>query len=71
MVAKQLKQQGCSSLMLWVLARNPSRRFHERPGAQLIGEQTITLGEDDATSVEVAYGWPDIESLCGGESHFG
>ena len=50
--------------MLWVLDRNPSRLFYERLGGQLIGEQTIELGQD-VTSVEVAYGWPNIKSLCG------
>jgi len=70
MIAKQLKQQGCSSLLLWVLDKNPSRRFYERLGGQLIGEQTVNLGEGDITSAEVAYGWPDIEGLCAPPSRF-
>jgi len=69
-MAQQLEQQGFCSLMLWVLAENPSRLFYVRLGGQWIGEQTIKLGKD-VTSVEVAYGWPNIESLCGasGEAH--
>lgn len=68
-VATQLERQGCSSLMLWVLDKNPSRLFYERLGAQLIGEQTIELGQD-VMAVEVAYGWPNIKSLCGtGQTH--
>jgi GNAT superfamily N-acetyltransferase len=62
-IAEQLRQRGCSSLMLWVLATNPARSFYERLGGQLIGERCINLGED-VTAVEVAYGWPDIQSLC-------
>jgi len=51
-------------LMLWVLGENPSRSFYERLGGRLIGEQEKRLGED-VSAVEVAFGWPAIESLCG------
>jgi GNAT superfamily N-acetyltransferase len=63
-IAEQLRQRGCSSLMLWVLAANPARSFYERWGGQLIGERRINLGENDVAAIEVAYGWPDIPSLC-------
>ncbi len=63
-VAQQLRRQGCSSLMLWVLEKNPSRQFYMRLGAQIIGQQTVELGEGVST-IEVAYGWPDIDRLCG------
>ena len=61
-IARQLQQQGCTALMLWVLKPNPARAFYERLGGQWLGEQTIELGET-ITAVEVAYGWPDIGSL--------
>jgi ribosomal protein S18 acetylase RimI-like enzyme len=63
-IAERLRQQACSSLMLWVLAENPSRLFYERLGGQLVGRQTIRLGEGNVSAVEVAYGWSNIESLC-------
>jgi hypothetical protein len=50
--------------MLWVAEKNSSRLFYERLGAVLIGERTVQLGEGDLTLTEVAYGWPDIESLA-------
>ena len=63
-VAGELKQLGCSSLMLWVLEGNPSRAFYERLGGRAEGKQPVILGEGVA-AVEVAYGWPDIEMLGG------
>lgn len=62
--ARQLQSQGCASLMLWVLERNSARSFYERLGGQRIGEQTVQLGEGDVAAKEIAYGWPDIQSLC-------
>jgi GNAT superfamily N-acetyltransferase len=59
-----LGQQGCTSLMLWVLADNPATGFYGRLGGELLGSRIITLGRGDITAVEVAYGWPCIESLC-------
>lgn len=66
-VAGQLKQEGCTALMLWVLEGNPSRAFYERLGGCPAGRQNVTLDEG-VTAVEVAYGWPDIEALCRGEA---
>jgi ribosomal protein S18 acetylase RimI-like enzyme len=57
-VAEQLWQRGSRSLLLWVLEANRSRGFYERLGAQLLEARKITGGQP-----EVAYGWPDIESL--------
>lgn len=62
-IAEQLRQQGCTSLYLWVLAENPARPFYERLGGQLIGERETDLDDGDVRAVEVAYGWPDIGRL--------
>ncbi len=61
-MAEQLQDQGCASLMLWVLEKNPARSFYERLGGQLIGKQEIELSED-TKAAEVAYGWPIIGEL--------
>jgi len=63
-MARELKRQGCSSLMLWILQKNPARSFYEQLGGRLIGEQTVMLGPGDAGATEVAYGWSSIDSLC-------
>jgi GNAT superfamily N-acetyltransferase len=60
-VAKRFLQQGIQSMLVWVLADNPSRRFYETLGGQLVSEQKITIGGVDL--LEVAYGWPDISYL--------
>ena len=38
-VAEQLRQQGCASLMLWVLEKNPARSFYEKLSGQQVGTQ--------------------------------
>lgn len=64
-VAQQLSQRGCGSLWLWTLKGNPARRFYERLGGKVVGEETKTLGKNEVTIeiTEVSYGWPDIDQL--------
>jgi ribosomal protein S18 acetylase RimI-like enzyme len=60
--AKQLNEQGCKSIYLWVLEENiPSRRFYEALGGKLAGKHQIELGDRQLT--EVAYSWKDIRQL--------
>ena len=60
--AKQLREQGCQSMYLWVLEENhPSRKFYEALGGELAGKHQIELG--DRELIEVAYGWKDIRQL--------
>ena len=61
-VARALAAGGSTSLLAWVLTRNPSRRFYEAAGGQLLGSQEIEIG--GARLEEVAYGWLDIESIA-------
>ena len=63
-VAQELEERGCSSLMLWVLAQNPACGFYERLGGQLLGQEKEMQYWDGDPAIEAAYGWPDIESLC-------
>jgi ribosomal protein S18 acetylase RimI-like enzyme len=57
--AEKLEKQGCASLILWVLAKNPARSFYEKLGGELLCEREIEVGEG-VTATEVAYGWPEI-----------
>ena len=50
--------------MAWVAEKNTSRQFYERLGGVLIGQRTAHLGEGSILLDEVAYGWPNIESLA-------
>ena len=61
-VAKKLTQQGIQSMLVWVLEDNPSRRFYEALGGNLVSKQQIIIG--GAALTEVAYGWPDISRMA-------
>lgn len=55
---RELRLRGFSSMAVWVLARNPSRRFYEALGGRLLTQQQIERGGE--SYVEVAYGWSDL-----------
>jgi|SRR5262245_33269977 len=61
-VAKGLLHHGLSSMLVWVLAANPSRACYEALGGQQVAEQEIRIGA--ARLTEVAYGWRDIRGLA-------
>jgi hypothetical protein len=48
-------------MAVWVLARNPSRRFYEALGGRAITEQQIERGGEPY--VEIAYGWRDLSEF--------
>lgn len=51
-------QAGIQSMLLWVFADNPARRFYEALGGQYL---RVEQADFDGVMVdEVAYGWPDI-----------
>ena len=51
-------QVGIQSMLLWVFADNPARRFYEALGGQYL---RVEQADFDGVMVdEVAYGWPDI-----------
>jgi GNAT superfamily N-acetyltransferase len=62
-VAKQLVEADCHSMLVWVLADNPSRRFYESLGGKFVTEKVVEIG--GARLIEVAYGWHDIRQLTG------
>ncbi len=61
-VARGLAEGGGTSLLTWVLARNPSRHFYDAVGGELLGSQEIEIG--GARLEEVAYGWLGIEVVA-------
>lgn len=62
-VAGHFRQQGCRSLVLWVLEANQyARSLYERLGGQADGQRQLELDETTALK-EVAYVWPDIKVL--------
>lgn len=61
-VAARLLDQGHASMLVWVLADNPCRRFYEALGAERLHDGILSIGGDGL--VEVAYGWQDLRALC-------
>ena len=59
--AQRLKAEGLSSVMLWVLADNPTRRFYEALGGKLVAEKEIDIGGKSLP--EVGYGWQSLDAL--------
>ncbi|XEC94499.1 N-acetyltransferase family protein [Paenibacillus tarimensis] len=57
-VVASLKNNGYSSMMLWVLEDNPSLGFYKLQGGQSIGQKTISIGTDNL--VELAIGWSSL-----------
>lgn len=60
-LAEQLLKAGMQSMLLWVLADNPSCHFYEALGGKRVKSKFETVG--GATLEEVAYGWTDIRGL--------
>ena len=61
-VVHWLQDRGHQSLSLWVLRDNPYRRFYDRVGGSVLGDDKQSeLGGSNVTSM--AYGWRDLEAL--------
>jgi GNAT superfamily N-acetyltransferase len=59
--ANCLRDQGLTSMIVWVLEENPFRAFYEHLGGDRVAHRTITIG--DAELSEVAYGWKDLSQF--------
>ena len=66
-VAADLAARGERSLVLWVLADNPSRRFYEAIGGRLVRSKMEEIGS--ARLEEVAYAWEALSTLAGPTAH--
>jgi GNAT superfamily N-acetyltransferase len=60
-VAKDLVEQGFQSMLVWVLEKNPSRKFYKSLQPDFVVEDIIQIG--DNLYKEVALGWKRIEVL--------
>ena len=60
-IASRLLEADIVTMLVWVLALNPSRAFYESLGATQISERDITIG--GTKFLEVAYGWADLDIL--------
>jgi GNAT superfamily N-acetyltransferase len=60
-LVRQLIQRGFMSLLIWVMADNPSRLFYEALGGQRVRERREMTGGVEV--MDVAYGWLDARLL--------
>jgi ribosomal protein S18 acetylase RimI-like enzyme len=60
------QRERIRSMVVWVLADNPSRRFYERLGGEKIAEEVVDIGGKKLT--EWCYSWKNIEHLASTKS---
>jgi len=58
---QDLKSRGFSSMLVWVLADNPSRPFYESLGGEHVQTRDTTMGGKPLK--EFGYGWRDLDSI--------
>jgi GNAT superfamily N-acetyltransferase len=61
LVVEYFLKNTITSMIVWVLKKNPYQRFYEKMGGQYIGEQSIEIG--GKKYIEKAYGWENIKSI--------
>lgn len=59
--AQWLLAAGYDSMLVWVLADNPFRRFYDRLGGKAIDSAETHLG--DRRLIKIAYGWQNLRDL--------
>jgi ribosomal protein S18 acetylase RimI-like enzyme len=57
---RQLRADGSDTVVLWMLAANPTRFFYEGLGGVTVGERVDTMGGKDVE--EIAYAWRDLDA---------
>jgi GNAT superfamily N-acetyltransferase len=57
-IAGALLELGHTSMLVWVLEKNPARGFYEALGGRFVGAAEI--GIDGVKYPDVAYGWDDL-----------
>ncbi|HEU4742608.1 MAG TPA: GNAT family N-acetyltransferase [Meiothermus sp.] len=56
---QEMVRRGHTSMLLWVLAENPTTRFYQRMGGVKVGEKEIELSGKKL--LEWAYGWRNLK----------
>jgi GNAT superfamily N-acetyltransferase len=56
-----LIERKYTSMLVWVLEKNPAKLFYEALGGQFVGRKKIEIG--NAELIEISYGWNDINQL--------
>jgi GNAT superfamily N-acetyltransferase len=61
-VARRLEKQGTQTLLVWVMDKNPYRRFYERIGGELL-DQTRDIDYEGKKLTVLSYGWLSLSPL--------
>ena len=61
-LTQALRSKGFRSLIVWVLAKNPSVNFYLSLGGSLVAEKQIEIGGVQLT--EIAFGWTSLDELA-------
>jgi ribosomal protein S18 acetylase RimI-like enzyme len=56
-----IKRLGARTLLVWVLAENPYRRFYEALGGKPVRQKSVEVG--GMTVMDIGYGWDKISGL--------
>ncbi|MGP8071363.1 MAG: N-acetyltransferase family protein [Candidatus Bathyarchaeia archaeon] len=64
---EDLDSRGFSSILVWVLADNPSRRFYEKLGGEHVQTRDIIVG--GKSFKEFGYGWKSLDLIPQNASH--
>lgn len=59
---KDLKSRSFDSMIVWVLADNPSRHFYEQLGGEHVQTRNTTIGGKQFQ--EYGYGWKNLDSFA-------
>ncbi|MGB8343443.1 MAG: GNAT family N-acetyltransferase [Ktedonobacteraceae bacterium] len=62
-LAQQLLGVGIQSMIVWVLAANPARRFYEKLGAKLLKTAPYQVPGIDLFLDDTGYGWTNVRVL--------
>jgi GNAT superfamily N-acetyltransferase len=57
-----IQQLRVETMLVWVIAENPYRRFYESLGGRLVREKTKEIG--GKMIAEVGYGWEELDRLA-------
>ena len=57
-----IQQLAVETMLIWVIAENPYRRFYESLGGRMVREKTKEIGGKMIS--EVGYGWEEIHKLA-------
>ena len=60
-LSQRLGSDGFRSLVVWVLARNPSVGFYVHLGGLPVAQKEVEIGGSQLT--ELAFGWPNLNDL--------